>query len=285
MKNIIVNLKRFDISKEKGGVYDGYDSASYARNILEDALDSIKKYSDIEFTFFFQESHLLNACKLAKGVNNCQIGCQSVHEFDVEKGGNFGAFTSLRTAKAMKQLGCNSVLVGHCEERKYLNYLYGLVDVNNQIVINEILNRKMKQAQSQGMQIVYCIGEEYDQLDNWDKVLTQQLEIGLKNINPKEVIIGYEPLWSIGPGKTPASKEYIEKVVKLIKSFNSNLRVIYGGGVKQDNAEMLASIKELDGGLIGLTNFKDNIGFHAKEFVEIVDIYQKRLEKQVQNET
>ena len=86
-------------------------------------------------------------------------------------------------------------------------------------------------------------------------------------------MIAYEPVWSIGPGKTPADKPYITKAAKLIKEVSGGLDVVYGGGLKSDNAEMLASIGEIDGGLIALTQFTGEIGFYPEQYIEIIKKY------------
>ena len=87
------------------------------------------------------------------------------------------------------------------------------------------------------------------------------------------MVIGYEPIWSIGPGKTPADKPYITKVAKFIKERTGGIDVVYGGGLKADNAEMLASIAEIDGGLIALTRFQGEIGVYPEEYLEIIRLY------------
>ena len=76
-----------------------------------------------------------------------------------------------------------------------------------------------------------------------------------------------------GPGKTPAGKEYITKIAKFVKEVTGGLDVVYGGGLKVDNAEMLASIDEIDGGLIALTRFQGEIGFYPDEYLEIIKTY------------
>jgi triosephosphate isomerase len=123
------------------------------------------------------------------------------------------------------------------------------------------------------MKVLYCIGEMDTELSDWDKVLGQQLSIGLNGADISKVAIGYEPVWSIGPGKTPADKPYITKVAKFVKAETNGLPVVYGGGLKTDNAEMLASIDEIDGGLIALTRFKGEIGFYPDEYIEIISTY------------
>ena len=87
------------------------------------------------------------------------------------------------------------------------------------------------------------------------------------------VVIAYEPVWSIGPGKTPADKPYIQKIARFVKERTGGLPVVYGGGLKKDNAQMLASIDEIDGGLIALTRFTGEIGFYPEEYIEIIRTY------------
>ncbi|MFI3283875.1 MAG: triose-phosphate isomerase family protein [Erysipelotrichaceae bacterium] len=277
MKHIVVNLKRFDIPKSLNGLSDSEYSKEYIYSILNPLVEPLKKYENYLFDFYIQEAHILNAVEIVKDSTNIRIGCQSNFYDDVSKGGNFGAFTSHRTASSMKAMECSNSLIGHFEERKHLNYLYSLANIDGQEIVNRILNKEIKMAHAQNMEVCYCIGESDTQLENWDEVLLGQLRIGLQDIDCSKVIIGYEPLWSIGPGKTPADRSYIEKVINLVHSFNPNLKVIYGGGVKQDNAAMLAGIDTMSGGLIGLTNFTTNLGFHADEFLEIVEMYDKNV--------
>lgn len=65
--------------------------------------------------------------------------------------------------------------------------------------------------------MLYCIGEKSEEQDRWQEVLGKQLEIGLKDVDTSRVVIAYEPIWSIGPGKTPADKEYITKIARFVK--------------------------------------------------------------------
>ncbi len=123
------------------------------------------------------------------------------------------------------------------------------------------------------MKVLYCIGEKSEEQPNWQQVLREQLEIGLDGVDKSKVVIGYEPVWSIGPGKTPADKPYIQKIARFIKERTGGMDVVYGGGLKKDNAAMLASIAEIDGGLIALTRFQGEIGFYPDEYLEIIRTY------------
>lgn len=100
-----------------------------------------------------------------------------------------------------------------------------------------------------------------------------QLEVGLAGVDMSRVVIGYEPVWSIGPGKKPADKEYITMVARYIKELTGGADVVYGGGLKTENASMIASIPEIDGGLIALTRFSGQIGFYPEEYLEITELY------------
>ena len=100
-----------------------------------------------------------------------------------------------------------------------------------------------------------------------------QIETGLAGVDRSQVVIAYEPVWSIGPGKTPADKPYITKVARFVKQLTGGMEIVYGGGLKSDNASMLASIDEIDGGLIALTRFSGEIGFYPDEYLEIIRLY------------
>ena len=71
----------------------------------------------------------------------------------------------------------------------------------------------------------------------------------------------------------PADKEYITKIAKFVKEKTNGMDVVYGGGLKSDNAKMLASIDEIDGGLIALTRFNGEIGYYPDEYLEIINLY------------
>ena len=123
------------------------------------------------------------------------------------------------------------------------------------------------------MTVLYCIGEKSEEQQQWQEVLGAQLDIGLDGVDKSRVVIAYEPIWSIGPGKTPADKPYITKIAQFVKEKTGGLDVVYGGGLKTDNAEMLASIPEIDGGLIALTRFSGEIGFYPQEYLDIIRLY------------
>lgn len=291
MKRIYLNLKRFDIPTEMGGVNSLAKPQKWAKTIINGISEELKKYSpkDIEFGLFFPELYLFSALKEAGENFPAKIGPQSVYKQDVAKGGNFGAFTSNRTAKSVASLGAKMTMVGHCEERKdKQETMYQILtkldeDLNSKEVqmkiqhaTNQILNEEVLSAQNAGLDVLYCLGEKSEEQDYYQEILKSQIEVGLKDVDLSKITIAYEPVWAIGPGKTPPDAEYINMVSTYIKSL-VKVPVVYGGGLKKDNAAMLAGINTIDGGLIALTSFSDPIGFYPDQYLEIITEYSKNI--------
>ena len=275
MKYIFLNLKRFDVPVALGGVNRIAPMDKWGSYIVENTQQALKKYdpSEVEFVQYFPEAHLLNAVGARCENSPVQVGCQSVYRMNTAVGGNFGAFTTNRSVSAMNAMGVEHTIIGHCEERNDKMGILAEAGVVDTKAVNRLLNQQIKLAVANGMKVLYCIGEKDTELDRWDEVLREQLEIGLEGVDKSQVVIAYEPIWSIGPGKTPAGKDYITKVARFVKEVTGGIPVVYGGGLKVDNAEMLASIEEIDGGLIALTRFQGEIGFYPDEYVEIIRTY------------
>jgi triosephosphate isomerase len=277
MKHIYLNLKRFDVPTEYGGVNRIAATEDWGAFIVENTQEELKKYdpAEVEFAMYFPELHILPAIKAKTPGSPIAIGCQSVYRQDTAIGGNFGAFTTNRPASAMVAAGCETTIIGHCEERNDKAGILGEAGVTDTDAINRLLNQEIKCATDRGMQVLYCIGEKSEEQSRWQEVLGQQLAIALDGVPRDQVVIAYEPVWSIGPGKTPADKEYITKIARFVKEQTGGLDLVYGGGLKQDNAAMLSSIPEIDGGLIALTRFSGEIGYYPREYLEIIDLYMK----------
>ena len=276
MKHIYLNLKRFDIPKAYGGVNALAPVEDWAEAIVRGTQETLSDpaFSGAEYVMFFPEAHLLPAAAAKTADSPLRLGCQGVHREDTAVGGNFGAFTTLRTANAAKALGCECALIGHCEERREKAGVLAEAGAFDPAAVNRLLNKEILAAQKAGLDVLYCIGESAEEQENWQDVLGAQLEIGLRDVDKSRVVIGYEPIWSIGPGKTPAGREYIQMIARFVKERTNGLDVVYGGGLKADNAAMLASIPEIDGGLIALTRFSGEIGFYPDEYLTIIRLYE-----------
>ena len=275
MKHLYLNLKRFDVPVEYGGVNRLAAVDCWGSYIVEQTQNALRQYDPAiaEFVQYYPEAHLLNALSARTEGSPVQIGCQSVYRMNTAVGGNFGAFTTNRPASSMKAMGCMHTIIGHCEERNDKMGILAEAGATDPDAVNRLLNQEIRLAVAEGMKVLYCIGEKSEEQECWQEVLRSQLEVGLEGVDKNQVVIGYEPIWSIGPGKTPADKPYITKIARFIKEVTGGIDVVYGGGLKEDNAEMLASIEEIDGGLIALTRFQGEIGFYPEEYLKIIALY------------
>ena len=275
MKHLYLNLKRFDVPVEYGGVNRIAPLSEWGSYIVQNTQEGLKKYdpNQVEFVQYFPEAHILGAVGALCENSPVQVGCQGVYRVNTAVGGNFGALTTNRPASIAKAMGCTSALIGHCEERNDKAGILAEAGVTDPAAVNRILNQEIRLAVEQGLTVLYCIGEKSEEQDRWQEVLGEQLDLGLEGVDTSKVVVGYEPVWSIGPGKTPAGKDYITMIARFVKERTGGLPVVYGGGLKVDNAEMLASIDEIDGGLIALTRFQGEIGFYPDEYLEIIRTY------------
>lgn len=275
MKHIFLNLKRFDIPKEYGGVNSIAPIHEWGSYIVSNIQERLKKYEKdgVEFSIYFPEAHLIPAVQALCENSPVKVGCQSVYRDDTAVGGGFGAFTASRTANGVRAIGCTTTIIGHCEERKDKVGILAEAGVTDMKAVNRILNQEIKRAVSAGLSVIYCIGESSQEQERWKEVLKEQIDIGLEDVDKSRVVIAYEPIWAIGPGKIPPDKDYIMMIGSYIKEITGGCDVVYGGGLKVDNARMLAGVPVMDGGLIALTRFQGEIGFYPEEYLEIIKTY------------
>lgn len=279
MKYICLNLKRFDIPVRRGGTNDiaAIDNwAFYIMNYIKDCLGEYPE-EEAEFIIFFPEAHIMSAFSSRGENHRIGLGCQSVSRKDAGINGNFGAMTSLRSAKAMNSLGCNYTIIGHCEERNEYMEILMTSGSDNFDAINILLGQEIKTALDANLKVLYCVGETADQKERWRDVLEKQITEAIPEFDNEKILIAYEPIWAVGPGKIPPGRDVIRERVCYIKSVFPGAKVIYGGGLKQENADEIALVREVDGGLIALTHFEGQIGFYPDEYIKIIETYMKTV--------
>lgn len=275
MKHIYLNLKRFDVPVELGGVNRLAPVKDWGAAVVQGTQEALRRYdpSKVEFVQYLPEAHLLGAVGALTENSPVKLGSQGVYRMNTAVGGNFGAFTTNRTANAVKSMGCVTTIIGHCEERRDKAGILAEAGVSDTAAVNRLLNKEIQAAVKAGLSVLYCIGETSEEQERWQEVLREQLETGLAGVDREKVTIAYEPVWAIGPGKVPPDKEYITRIGSFVKEVTGGMDVVYGGGLKTDNAEMLASVPVMDGGLIALTRFSGEIGYYPEEYLEIIRTY------------
>ena len=197
----------------------------------------------------------------AKYFKNKKISIGSQNCYQKEQ---FSSNTAAVSPYMLRSVGAQYTLVGHSDNR-------GEGDTDS------MLKDKVKYALKNNLKVVFCIGENKSEKKNKKtlSVLKRQLSKVLeKNFNKNNIIVAYEPIWSIGTGKIPTAIElkkttiHIKKVLKNIFKKNSPA-VLYGGSVDGSNVEMFKEIKEIDGFLIG------GASKSSKKFIDIIKNYYR----------
>ena len=185
---------------------------------------------------------------------NINVGAQNCHESSSN-----GPFTGSINSKMIKNLGCKYVIVGHSECRSSGD-------------TNLTINKKIKSSLENDLNVLFCIGETIKEkkAKKTKKVLINQINKGLWKVkNIRNVIIAYEPVWSIGTGMVPRNNELLDNIL-FIKKFlrknfkHKNARVLYGGSVNPKNVTNLNEINQIDGFLIGGASQNSN------KFIDII---------------
>jgi triosephosphate isomerase len=175
-----------------------------------------------------------------------------------------GAFTGEISAAMLSEIGVQGVVLGHSERRRH----FGEID--------KALALKVPAALGAGFTPIVCVGETEDERDNeeTDRKLRQQIKedlAGVANERLAEVVIAYEPIWAIGTGRV-ASAEQAQEAIAFIRALvgdrdaqaAQDVRILYGGSVKPENAAELLGLADVDGALVG------GASLHAESFAEIV---------------
>ena len=224
-----------------------------------DKLAPLVKDTENEVILCVPYTDLFYALLTAQNTN-IKIGAQNMHF--AEK----GAYTGEVSAKMLKSINVEYVIIGHSERRQYFNET------------DETVNKKIKSAFENGLKPIVCVGETLEERESGktESIITKQTELaldGLTNEQLENTIIAYEPIWAIGTGKT-ATSEDANNSIKAIRNKIEELygkdvaeKVIiqYGGSVKSKNAKELFTMSDIDGGLVG------GASLDPEEFSKIVN--------------
>lgn len=204
----------------------------------------------VPFPYLAQTQILLEKTHLAWGAQNVS---QYSH----------GAYTGEVSASMLVDFDARFVIVGHSERRA----LFG--------ESSQLVAEKFKIAQAAELTPILCVGETLEQRETnkTEVVIDEQLEAVIEMVGIEALanaVIAYEPVWAIGTGKTATPQQAQDvhafirnKIAAKNSQIADNVRIVYGGSVKADNARELFAMTDIDGGLIG------GASLVAEDFVSI----------------
>lgn len=219
------------------------------------------KNADKEVVICPSEIALIEVSKIIKGTP-IKSSAQNVFWEEI------GAYTGEIAAPVLEEAGCQYVIIGHSERRKYLLENY------------EMIHQKLKAVLDHSKVIpIICIGESLKEKESGKReyVIVDQLQqafSGIQLLAQKQVIVAYEPIWAIGTGQViqPRDAENMHEIIRaaLVDLFGidvvkKQIRIIYGGSVDSKNVKGFSGLDNVDGLLVGGASLK------VDEFAKIVE--------------
>jgi triosephosphate isomerase len=214
----------------------------------------LNKFKQTNFKIIYCPPYTLLKGFLDKLKNSrIDVGGQNCHYEE-----SSGPFTGSISAKMLKEIGCKYVIIGHSENR-------------NNGETNLLINKKIKSALRKKLKVIFCIGENSIEKKRkiTKKVLARQIKIGLNKIKTNDIIVAYEPVWSIGTGLIQRPQELdnnVNFIKHIIKKYlkKTSPKVLYGGSVGPNNINIFKNINSIDGFLVGGASQKSN------KFIDII---------------
>ena len=177
--------------------------------------------------------------------DNVRIGAENMY-YEEE-----GAFTGEISPKMLTSTNVEFVILGHSERRMIFKE------------DDALINKKVLSALEHGLKPILCCGETLAEMEEGkvEEVLTRQLKAGLESVKKEDlakIVIGYEPVWAIGTGKSATAeiaqsrcKFCRDVIAELYGAEAQKIRIVYGGSVKPENIADFLKQEDVDGGLIG----------------------------------
>ncbi len=229
-----------------------YKTADQAREFFQAFLPLVQGHDRDEIVVCPNYLAIDASMQAVKG-SQVAIGAQDVN-WEKE-----GAYTGEVSTGMLVAAGVTHVIIGHSERRQY----FGDTD--------DTVNLKLKAAVEAGLVPIVCVGEvlEEREANLTDDVLRRQCTRAFHKLSAKKahhMVVAYEPVWAIGTGKT-ATPEIAADAHAIIRGeaarsfgeeFAENLRILYGGSVKPDNANALMTTEGIDGALVGGASLDPN---------------------------
>ena len=226
------------------GNWKMYKTEEQAEEFIQGLLPRVSALGEVDVAICVPYTDLRAMVDSARG-SRVEVYAQNMHQ-DAE-----GAFTGEISAPMLRELDVRGVVLGHSERRQ----LFGETD--------KALALKVPAALDAGLAPILCVGETEEERDaeETERKLRHQINEDLAGVPAErlaEVVIAYEPIWAIGTGRV-ATPEQAQEAIAFIRalvagrdaSAAENVRILYGGSVKPDNAAELLALPDVDGALVG----------------------------------
>lgn len=226
-------------------------SLSSISELVTGILEQLSSVKNAELAVCPPYIYMSHVQKLLQGTN-LSLGAQDCSDQES------GAYTGEVAACMVKEFGCKFTIIGHSERR----HIYG--DSNDRVATkfaHVIKNRLIP---------ILCVGETLEEREagHTEVVIASQINAVLDLFGVeafRNAVIAYEPVWAIGTGQvaTPAQAQEVHEEIRLTlgaqnKDIAANIRILYGGSMKPENARELLLQPDIDGGLIGGAALKAN---------------------------
>ncbi len=239
------------------GNWKMFKTVADARHLVSELVPGLQAIESIDKVLCPPFTALLAVKALLEGTA-IGLGAQNMHWEES------GAYTGEIAPPMVAEL-CQYVIIGHSERRAY----FGETD--------QTVNRKVQAALAHGLTPIMCVGEtlEENEAGRTEEVVSTQIKNGLTRLDLSDedaIVIAYEPVWAIGTGKAATAEganQVIAGVVRMAladafgEQFAQQVRILYGGSVKANNAAEFFEQPDIDGALVGGASLK------ASEFVGI----------------
>jgi len=240
------------------GNWKMHGTIAEARALTTGVRDGLKRPRGVQVVMCPPFTALAAVSELLVG-SPIQLGAQTCHHEPA------GAHTGEISVPMLAELNCRWVLLGHSERRKELGES------------DELINLKVRAVLSHGLTPVLCVGETADERRQGLTFPTVegQLRAGLAGLATDQIaktVLAYEPVWAIGtgvnatPGQAAEVQGYLRGLLSELasKEIAQTVRILYGGSVKAENADVLLAEPEVDGALVG------GASLNAQAFIGIV---------------
>lgn len=238
------------------GNWKMHGSIAENRQLLEGIVSGVKTLHQADFVvcppypYIGQMQALLQGSNVAWGAQNL---CSTKD----------GAMTGAVSPAMLVDYGCRYVIVGHSERRNLFHET------------DDTAAARFNAAQEAGLIPIFCMGESHEEREqDWTEyIVGRQLDSLIRRFGPevlKTAVLAYEPLWAVG-AEEPATPQQAQEVHAFIRKrvarcnaeIAANVRILYGGSLRADNAASLFAMPDIDGGLVGRASLT------AKDFVPI----------------